>query len=87
MGNNKTWLDQADQIILEVNLHQSLVLEGMHDIDHGTHLPPHRLPIGLTQPQDRIEDPYLRLHPSKVIAVVVTDQPDRNASFDPPGEV
>lgn len=40
VGNNKTWLDQADQIILEVNLHQSLALEGMHDIYHGTHLPP-----------------------------------------------
>lgn len=87
VGNNKTWLDQAEQIILEVNLHQSLALEGMHDIYHGTHLPPHRQPIGLTHPQDRIGDPYLRFDPAKVVAVVVTDQPDRNAPFDPPGEV
>ena len=87
VGNNKTWLDQADQIILEVNLHQSLALEGMHDIYHGTHLPPHRQPIALTRPQDRIGDPYLRFDPAKVVAVVVTDQPDRNAPFDPPGEI
>lgn len=87
VGNNKTWLDQADQIILEVNLHQSLALEGMHDIFHGTHLPPHRQPIGLTHPQDRIGDAYLRFDPAKVIAVVVTDQPDRNLPFDAPSEV
>ena len=32
IGNNKTWLDRADQIILEVNSWQNAALEGMHDI-------------------------------------------------------
>ena len=32
VGNNKTFLDRADQIILEVNSWQSSDLEGMHDI-------------------------------------------------------
>ena len=32
IGNNKTWLDLADQIILEVNAWQPLEFQGMHDI-------------------------------------------------------
>jgi len=30
IGNNKTWIDQADHVILEVNSWQSLGLEGIH---------------------------------------------------------
>ena len=45
VGNNKTWLDQADRIILEVNAWQPEGLQGMHDIYYGTRLPPHRQPI------------------------------------------
>lgn len=45
VGNNKTWLEQADRVILEVNSWQSEQLEGMHDIYYGTALPPHRKPI------------------------------------------
>ena len=32
VGNNKTWLDRADKVILEVNRWQNPALEGMHDI-------------------------------------------------------
>ena len=35
VGNNKTWLDQADKVILEVNSWQDARLEGMHDIYYG----------------------------------------------------
>jgi succinyl-CoA:acetate CoA-transferase len=35
VGNNKTWLEQADKIILEVNSAQPAELEGMHDIYYG----------------------------------------------------
>ena len=55
VGNNKTWLDQADKIILEVNSMQNAGLEGMHDVYYGTQLPPHRLPIPLTQAGERIQ--------------------------------
>ncbi len=50
IGNNKTWLDRADKIILEVNRWQSEALNGMHDIYYGTALPPHRVPIPLVRP-------------------------------------
>jgi succinyl-CoA:acetate CoA-transferase len=83
VGNNKTWLDQADAIILEVNTSQNPALEGMHDIYYGTELPPYRIPIPLLQPGDRIGEPYLRCDPDKVIAVVHTDLPDRSNQFAP----
>jgi succinyl-CoA:acetate CoA-transferase len=54
VGNNKTWLDRASKVILEVNRWQSPALEGMHDIYYGTALPPHRLPIPIVKPDDRI---------------------------------
>jgi succinyl-CoA:acetate CoA-transferase len=84
VGNNKTWLDQADRVILEVNHWQPRELEGFHDIYYGTALPPARRPIELTEPMQRIGEPYLRVDPAKVVAVVETDRPDRNSPFTPP---
>ncbi|MCA6218061.1 acetyl-CoA hydrolase/transferase family protein [Ideonella sp. B7] len=86
IGNNKTWLDLADKIILEVNSWQSPKLEGMHDIYYGTQLPPNRQPIPLVHPNDRIGDAYFRVDPSKVVAVVETHHADRNSAFTPPDE-
>ncbi|KEI44073.1 acetyl-CoA hydrolase/transferase family protein [Saccharopolyspora rectivirgula] len=86
VGNNKTWLEQADRIILEVNSWQSADLEGMHDIYYGTALPPNRKPIPLTRPADRIGTPYLECPVDKVIAVVETHSPDRNTVFKEPDE-
>jgi succinyl-CoA:acetate CoA-transferase len=87
IGNNKTWLDRAGQIILEVNSWQSAALEGMHDIYYGTALPPHRVPIPLVRPDDRIGEPCFRCDLDKVVAVVLTDAPDRNLPFAAPDAV
>ncbi|WP_333836968.1 acetyl-CoA hydrolase/transferase family protein [Novosphingobium sp.] len=84
VGNNKTWLDRADKIILEVNSWQHEALHGMHDIYYGTALPPHRQPIPLVRPDDRIGQATFRVDPAKVVAVVETDTPDRNAPFKAP---
>jgi len=84
VGNNKTWLDRADQIILEVNSWQNAALEGMHDIYYGTALPPHRVPIPLIHPDDRIGEAYFRVDPAKIVAIVETEAPDRNLPFAPP---
>ena len=86
VGNNKTWLEQADKVILEVNRWQPEALDGMHDVYYGTALPPQRMPIPLVQPDDRIGEPWLRVDPDKVIAVVETNAPDRNSAFSPPDE-
>lgn len=86
IGNNKTWLDRAEKVILEVNRWQSAELEGMHDIYYGTALPPNRVPIPLVKPQDRIGEAYLRCDPDKIIAIVETESPDRNLPYAPPDE-
>ncbi|MGO4408770.1 MULTISPECIES: acetyl-CoA hydrolase/transferase family protein [unclassified Brevundimonas] len=84
IGNNKTWLDRADRIILEVNNWQNPALEGMHDIYYGTALPPNRVPIPLTRPTDRIGETVFRVDPAKIAAIVETDAPDRNLPFAAP---
>ena len=87
VGNNKTWLDRAQRVILEVNSWQSAALEGMHDVYYGTALPPDRIPIPLLRPDDRIGEPYFRCDPDKIIAVVETHAPDRNLPFAAPDGV
>jgi len=84
IGNNKTWLDRADRIILEVNSWQNAALEGMHDIYYGTAIPPRRQPIHLTKPTDLIGETVFRVDPSKIAAIVETDSPDRNLPFAAP---
>jgi succinyl-CoA:acetate CoA-transferase len=86
IGNNKTWLDQADFIILEVNSGMNPALQGMHDIYYGTRLPPDRMPVQILKPSDRIGETTFRCDPSKVMAVVETDAPDRNTVFAPPDQ-
>jgi succinyl-CoA:acetate CoA-transferase len=83
IGNNKTWLDLADKVILEVNSWHAPGLEGMHDIYYGTALPPHRKPIPLVHANDRIGETSLRCDPDKIVAVVRTNGPDRNSPFSP----
>ncbi|NDV99747.1 acetyl-CoA hydrolase/transferase family protein [Salipiger sp. PrR002] len=87
IGNNKTWLDQAEKVILEVNRWQSDALNGMHDIYYGTALPPNRVPIPLVRPDDRIGQRHFRIDPAKVVAVVETEAPDRNLPFAEPDAV
>ncbi|MGY2736739.1 acetyl-CoA hydrolase/transferase family protein [Sphingomonas sp. UYP23] len=84
VGNNKTWLDRAEKVILEVNRWQNPALEGMHDIYYGTALPPHRVPIPLVRADDRIGEAYFRVDPDKIVAIVETDAPDRNLPFAAP---
>lgn len=87
VGNNKTWLDCADKVILEVNSWQPEGLEGMHDIYYGTRLPPERRPIPIVYPGDRVGTPYLTCPPEKIIAIVETDSPDRNSTFSAPDAI
>ena len=86
VGNNKTWIDQADKVIIEVNHKLSEKLEGMHDIYYGTALPPNRKPIMMTEPDQRIGEPYLRCPLDKIIAVVETNETDRVNKFTEPDE-
>ena len=84
VGNNRTWIEQAEKVIVEVNAWQPAELEGMHDIYYGLQPPPNRQPIPLVHTGQRIGSPYLHVPLEKVAAVVLTDSPDRNSSFKAP---
>ena len=45
LGNNQTWIECADKIILEVNSAQPMEIEGLHDVYYGLGLPPFREPF------------------------------------------
>jgi succinyl-CoA:acetate CoA-transferase len=86
IGNNKAWLELADKVILEVNRWQPLSLEGIHDIDPVAMRSPVRRPIPLQRVDDRIGEPWLRVDPGKVVAIVATDARDRNSPFTAPDQ-
>ncbi len=86
LGNNKSWIESAERIILEVNSWQSIELEGMHDVYYGLDLPPRREPIPLTRAGQRIGSPYLHIPLEKVVAVIETNSPDRNTAFKEPDQ-
>ncbi len=86
VGNNKTWLEIADKVILEVNTKPPAKMEGMHDIYYGTAIPPRRVPINMTHADDRIGEAYLKVDLRKVVAVVETHKGDRDNVFATPDE-
>ena len=85
VGNNQSWLDQAQKVIIEVNSWQSVDLEGMHDI-YRVARPPHTQIIPIMKADDRVGEKYLTVDMNKVIAVVESEMPDRNAPFSAPDD-
>ena len=83
IGNNRTYLDIADKIIIEVNSWQTDDLYGLHDVYYGMDIKARREPIPINHPGDIIGRPTFRVDPSKVVAVVETNDPDRNTPFKP----
>ena len=58
VGNTPAIVRQADKVIIELNTLQPMGLEGMHDCIVLPN-PPHRKPIDITKPNDRIGVPYI----------------------------
>lgn len=69
------FLEQAKSIIVEINMAQSLTLDGMHDI-YMPGFPPNRLPIPKASVEGRIGSPYIRMDPDKIRYIVRSDIPD-----------
>ena len=84
VGMNRTYLEHAKKIIIEVNEWQTEDLLGLHDVYYGTEaMPPNRQPIPLVKPGDLIGQPTLNVDINKVAAVIEVNQHDRNAPFKP----
>ncbi len=86
VGNSPTFVKNASQVIVEINQAKPLALEGMADI-YITDNPPHRQPIPIHHPKDRIGTPYIPCGWDKIKAVVITDLQDKTRPFSPPDEV
>ncbi len=85
VGNSASFVQQADKIIIELNIGVPMGIEGLHDI----YVPqdrPHRQPIDLVSVDQRIGVPYIDVDPSKIAAIVITDKPDSPSNALPPDD-
>ncbi len=82
VGASPTFCQVADKILVELNRYHPANLRGFHDIYEPLN-PPHRLPIPILKPSDRIGTPFIKVDPKKIVGVVETNLPDETGSFDP----
>jgi len=85
VGASPMFLQCAEKVIIEINRYHSPRLREMTDIV-SIPPPPHRPPIPLHDPLEKIGWPYCGVDPRKVVAVVRNDEPDDVAPFDPPND-
>lgn len=83
VGNSASFAILADKVIVEINLSQSLALEGLHDIFIPKHRP-QREPIPILTPGDRIGTPAIEIAPEKIVAIVFTEKLDSSSTILPP---
>lgn len=84
VGNTPTYVRQADKIIIEISS-EPVDLEGIHDI-YIPEDPPYRMPIPIYRSGDRIGKPFIEMDPSKVVAIVYSEEEDSCAVFTEPDE-
>lgn len=75
LGNSASFVQDADIVIVEVNVMQPLELEGMHDV-YIPKDPPNREPIPIVKADDRIGTPYIPCGVDKITYIVPCDLPD-----------
>ncbi|QBP41971.1 acetyl-CoA hydrolase/transferase family protein [Paenisporosarcina antarctica] len=83
VGNSSIFAKHAKNIIVEINMAQSEMLEGLHDIyDPGKQ--GERKPIPLMNPDDRIGTKGIKIDPAKVKGIVFTNQMDSPSTIMAP---
>lgn len=83
VGAVPTFCSKAERILIELNHQHPPTLLGMHDIYEPAD-PPHRREIPIYAPSDRIGSPVVKVDPSRIAGVVVTNLPDESGGFDDP---
>lgn len=84
-GISPSVLKHAKKLIIELNEHHSARLSEMHDVK-VLPCPPHRSPIPVHNPVDKIGTPFAYCDPNRIIGVVRTDEPDGVAEARPSDE-
>ena len=73
-------------IIIELNAFHERSGMGLHDVyEIETH--PHRTPIMITKPSDRIGKPYIEVDADRIVGVVECDIPDEARAFKDPDPI
>jgi len=72
-GDEPTFLQCADKVIVEINMNLPVELSGIHDI-YIPEPPPRRKPIPLNHPGERIGTPYIPVNPEKIRGVIISDK-------------
>ena len=85
VGNSASFAILAPKVIVEINLTQPLLLEGIHDIYIPTRRP-HRDPIPVVAPHSRAGLPYIPIPPEKIAGIVITEKLDSSARISPPDD-
>ena len=85
VGNTPTFVKYADKIIIEMSGTGYSELEGIHDI-YIPEDPPYRMPIPIYRAGDRIGKPFVEMDPSKVVAIVFSQEQDSCPVFPKPDE-
>lgn len=83
VGNSLSFANQAEEIIVEINLAQTDLLHGIHDVyDPG--LQGVREPININHVDDRVGEMGIRVDLDKIKGIVFTDIPDDPSPITPP---
>ncbi len=80
VGASPTFCRMAKKIIVELNEYHPKELLGLHDIYEPLD-PPHRLPIPVTNCQERIGSGFIQVDPKKIIGIVRSNLPDEVGAF------
>jgi succinate CoA transferase len=80
VGIAPTVARMADKVYIELNRRHPAALRGFHDIYEPLD-PPHRLPIPLLKPTDRIGSTVVKVDPKRIVGVVETDVDDETGKF------
>ncbi|WP_322981752.1 acetyl-CoA hydrolase/transferase family protein [Pseudomonas sp. C11] len=83
VGNSASFAIFAERVIVEINLAHNPNLEGLHDIYIPTYRPT-RTPIPLTRVDDRIGATAIPIPAEKIVAIVISEQPDSPSTVLPP---
>jgi propionyl-CoA:succinyl-CoA transferase len=86
IGASPTFLQYAERVIIEINRAQSVRLREMTDVV-VLPPPPHRNPIPIYDPMNKIGWPYAAVDPEKVVGFVETGELDNVPPFSPPDDM
>lgn len=85
VGNSASFVQQAKQIIVEINQTVNPAMEGLHDV-YLLEDRPNRGSVNVFDCKSRVGTPYIPTDPDKIVAIVLTDKADSPSIILPADE-